>query len=665
MKKSKIRFLILIFACVVLGVPLNAAQGNAWLENLPGMHRGAITTLLLDSEGRILSAGQDGFLGIWNEQQAMDRFQLSPYSIHSMALRPGRTQIAIIENDENGGSRISAWDYITKENIFNLDLIDSISYINYSARGSFLILAHARRPGVIFVDSDTGQLLEKPVGIAGSVTFAATGMSERVMITYLASGVLSYWDLTNGQELQRFIVPPNINGGVLFGNSRFFAGFDSGGLIVLDAVTGMVFARLENVNRGRIFIDNPESSYFGFLSFVAGRYIAYRMSLSADGNLSTVSMRAMPLNDISSVVSLDEDNVIFGTGHGALWLSNRSGERIMDSKSPEQIITAAASASVIAFISETGALGYIPLDFSLIYQGAMLVLEDTQGPSGVYTHISADRYDSRFLLWHSGQTIPMVKTLRGPLDDYISSSIFIENPMLRHPIRSAAIMNGYVLLLNTAGMLTIIDHLTGEIRFSQSVASSQDAAFVDRDTVIISRSVFGMNTPFLVINISTGETVHVSYPALVGTSVFGGGSGKIYAAAMNQTSGSRHTSIIRIDPSNRLSTENLIAYEGERTSFTMAESGGNFAYSLGREGIILNNVFENIPIERRMALPVRIMDGGRWFVILDGEGGLTWHDNQTGELQAVFRLYRESWVLEDLSYPGSKIIQGPRTRTYS
>jgi hypothetical protein len=57
------------------------------------------------------------------------------------------------------------------------------------------------------------------------------------------------------------------------------------------------------------------------------------------------------------------------------------------------------------------------------------------------------------------------------------------------------------------------------------------------------------------------------------------------------------------------------------------------------------------------------MDGGCWFVTIDGEGGLTWHDNQTGKLHAVFRLYREGWILEDLSYPGGQIIQGQIIRT--
>jgi len=194
---------------------------------------------------------------------------------------------------------------------------------------------------------------------------------------------------------------------------------------------------------------------------------------------------------------------------------------------------------------------------------------------------------------------------------------------------------------------------------------SQDAAFIDRDTVIIARSVIGMTSPFLVININTGETVHLNYPTLVGTRVSSSASGRIHASALGQTAGNRHTSIIRIDILNPVRPENLFRYEGERSVLTMTESAGSFAYSTGREGSILNYASEKIPLERSMGLPVQIMDGGRWFVILDGEGGLTWHDNQTGELQAVFRLYEENWVLEDHTYPGRKITKGPRINAYS
>ena len=666
MKKLKRRFLPFFFFVLIICASINANSAsriNAWLENIPGQHRGAITALLRGADGRILSAGRDGFLGRWDGEKAVDRFQLSPYSIGSMVLRPGQTHIAIIENVEGGGSRISAWDYNTKKNIFSRSFANTVSYINYSARGSFLIAAQTRPPWFFLIDSETGELIESPAEITGSITFAATGLSERVMITYISSGLLSYWDLGTGEELQRFYVPPNIAGGRLFGNYRFFIGFDSRGLLIIDAVTGSIIARDESIPTGRIFIDNSETTQFNILSHFGGIYTVNNMTITASGNLLTNSRRNISVSNISSVISLDENNIVFGTANGALWLSNRRGERLMDSDDPERIIAAAASQSVIAFITENGALGYIPLDFSLIHQGASLELENAQGPSGVYTHITADKNESRFLLWHSGRTIPMLITLSDQQNEHTSSRMFVDDPILRHPLRSAAIFDGNILLMNTMGMTSIYNYLTETRRFSQSLAGSQDAAFIDRDTVIIGRSVIGRNTPFLFINISTGETLHINHPAIVGTRVSSGESGTIYAKVVNQSGGVTYTSIIRMESSNPTRADKLVEYESEKSFLTMAESGGNFAYSLGREGTILKYPLENVILERSTGLPVNIMDGGRWFVILDREGGLTWHDNQTGELQAVFRLYSEEWVLEDLSFPDGKKIRGPRVRS--
>ena len=659
MMKRKLCFPVFFLVCLTICTHVHAVRGNAWRENVPGRHRGAITFLLRDSEERILSAGEDGFLGIWDSEKALDRFQLSLSKIDFMALRPLKTQIAIIEDDENNGSRVSAWDYEAKENIFTISFADKISYINYSARGSFIIAAPSRRPGLILIDSETGQLLEPPQGISGSVTFAATGSSERVMITYLSSGVLSYWELASGEEMQRFSVPPNIAGGVLFGNYRFFAGFDSRGLLILDAVTGAVLARAGNINNGRIFIDNPGSAQFSCLSYSAGRYILNHMEVTMSGNLVPIDSRNISLSDISSVASIDRQNIVLGTAQGALWLLNRYGERALRSETPEKIIDAAASRSVIAFISENDGMGFIPLDFALLEDGSNLMLESTQGPLGSYTNITADKEESRFLLWHSGRTIPMIKTLLGRPGAFFSSRSFLNNPELRFPFRSAAILGDNILILNTTGTVSAMDRQTGDLRFSQSVAGSLDAAFIDRDTLIISRSVVGMSTPFLVIDVSTGETVHINYPAIAGTRLSSDGSGVIYASVISQSARTTNTSIVRLNAQNPAGAEKLIEYAGERSFFAMAESGGNFAYSQGGKGTILTSLSEKIPIERSMGLPVKIMDGDRWFVILDGDGGLAWHDNQTGKLLAVFRLYGESWILEDISFPGGKIIKGP------
>jgi WD40 repeat protein len=91
------------------------------------------------------SAGEDGFAEIWNNQSALERYQLSPYGIKSMVLSPEKPQIAVIESDGFESCRVSAWDYKHKKNLFTLSFQDSVSYINYSAAGSFLIAVRNKR----------------------------------------------------------------------------------------------------------------------------------------------------------------------------------------------------------------------------------------------------------------------------------------------------------------------------------------------------------------------------------------------------------------------------------------------------------------------------------------------------------------------------------------
>jgi len=721
-------FLAAALLCVTPSDAQSWNSSSVTPEIIPGGHRGTVTALLVDGKGRILSAGEDGFLEIWNSRAAEERFQLSPYGIKSMVLNPAKPEITVVESDGLSLYRISAWDYETKKNLFTLRFRDSISYINYSAAGSFLIVVRSGRTGIAFINSETGEVLESPEELPGSIPLAATGRSERNMIFYLPSGILSYWNLETGTETQRFEVPPNISSPILFGNNRFLGGFDSQGLLILDVVTGTTLVRDGSFRQATLFVDSPDagqtssgsasqpnsqgsrgsssSVQFYCLSSNGGTSTVYRMEIDLSGRLTTAN-RLTVSNQIagliSSVASLNGGNIVLGTSQGNLWLLNRSGARIMDTGNPERLIDVAVSPSAIAFLTEKGTLGYIPLDYSLLESGVTLKLESSSDPYGLgyYTNIvseplasptspgygefketngfkETDGFEgtdvSQFLLWQPGvaRSIPMIKTISGPPVEANSSQLFLDKLSLRFPLRSTAIMGKNILFLDTAGTVSILNSETGNTRFTYSAAGSVDAAFMDQNTIIIGRSAITGNTPFMTVNFSTGETVPLAYPALVGIRVYRGLSGAIYGAAVSQSAPNTQTSIIRLDTSNPAQSEKLIEYSGEDSSFTMAESGGNLASTLGGGEATLyldsrsrtgnqNTVPVMIPLERSMGFPVKIFDGGgHWFIVLDGEGGITWHDIKTGKLLAVFRSYGDSWVLEkmNLSLSGWETIRG-------
>ena len=627
-------------------------------RSTPGSHRGAVTAILRDESGRILSAAEDGFLQIWNEHYAEERFQLSSFEIQTMVLRPGLTQIAIVEREGPDNSRISVWDYLTRTNLFTLRFTGAVSSINYSGAGSFLIVSLSGPDGVVFLHSETGERLNFP-HIPGPISLSATGFSERIMLSYQPTGILSYWDLDEGKELERLLTPTNIRNIILFGNNRFLGGFDFQGLIILDAVTGMVITRDHSKRHGILFIEDPSSTRFFYITSDRGVYIIYHMDVCFSGEITTLSRRIIrEAGVITSGIYGTEGNIILGTNQGVLWFMDSSGERALVTENPKRIIDFAVSSSRLAFITESGAMGHIPLDYTLFGDGEALIMKNILDTLGtlLYTNITGDpdSKEPRFLLWQRGRSIPSLISLADG-----ESRLSLGRVPLRFPLRSAAILGNRILFLNSAGTVSILNADNGEIVFTHSVAGAVDVTFAAFDTIIFGRSVIAGNPPFITVNILTNETVALAYPALVGIRVYRSESGSVYGVTVNQAAGNIETSIIKLDLTNPANSQTLVRFDGEDINFALAESAGNFATNLGGGPAVLHrshrvsiteNPAEKIFLERSTGLPVKITsgkvaDGGRWFVVLDGEGHINWHDNQTGELLASLRLYPERWVL--------------------
>jgi hypothetical protein len=212
------------------------------------------------------------------------------------------------------------------------------------------------------------------------------------------------------------------------------------------------------------------------------------------------------------------------------------------------------------------------------------------------------------------------------------------------------------LLLDLVGNLTLVNLESGGAGFSFSSAGSLDAVFRDPQHIIIGQSApQGRNTPFLLVNTETGETVPLRYPAAIGAQVYQGSGGTLYGAVIDSSAGSAKTSILQLDLNRPESSVPLAEYQGEDSGFYMAESGGILASTLGGDGATLYHPQGQIPFERSSGLPLRLIGTETCFVTLDSEGNIAWHDNQSGKLLALLRLYGEEWVLEK---PGGERLGG-------
>ena len=653
-----IRYLWIVLAFFTVAFPGKVeSQGTSRRKEpltLPvNGHRGPVNVLLYDHGGRILSAGADGFLGVWDisAHAAVERFQLSPFSIVSMVLRPDKPEIALIERGEPGFYRVSAWNYETKEKLFVRSFKEPVSYVNYSGGGNFLIAAQESRTGAFFINAETGDDIHAPLNVKGIITFAATGRSERTMITYVSSGFLSYWEMESGEEIRRLSVPPAILSPVLLGNNNVFAGFDSNGLVIINALSGDIIARDPAVSPGILVPEVSEA--LEFLCYSAGRAAYFSLTLTG-GLEQTRRLAASVPGGITSAVSAGKTPVLGSADGKVRYFDQRGNIKVMAATEQLTFQDMAVSGGVLAFIGRTGSMGFLPLNYTAIKNEGIIRLEGVRN----YTHITpgAERnYDEpgEFILWRpeGGMEYSVIKDIPIPAMDRVPSGTRkridrtpVTPAVTGESLLSVSLLTDQVLFLDTGGNITL-NSLTEEKKYSFFSPGALDAVFLDNENIIISRSTGTGGPPFLMVNLPSGETVPLDYPSSVGLRIYRSLTGSLYGGVAALVSGNVKTGIVKLDITRPDRSELLTEYQGEDISFDMAECNGTWASTLGQEGALIYQVGGTVPFERSFGLPIRLFGGINCFLAIDKDGSITWHEPESGKILALLRLYDQEWFL--------------------
>ena len=645
-----------IIALALAGtVPLH---GNDWVfaGAVPGRHYGEVNAIVHRGD-IVLSAGEDGFLEIWNTRSrtATERFQLSPYSIIAMAGRPDRDEVCVVESDGLGLYRVSTWNYRQRQNIFTLRFRDPISHITYSTGGNFIIAGRAGRTGLVFINAADGEMLQPPQSLIGNIALAVTGRSERNMVVYLASGDLSYWDLEAGEETAHFEAPANLVSPVLFSNSRFLAGVNAQGLAVVHAASGELLGRNLAIPDGSLLCA-ADDALLCLVQRTGSAAELHRFAVDRNGNLVTAGPARL------SVSGMDADDhftaiAAFGTGINAIALGTASGSlvlagtngraQLLNTMDHAQITDAAVSASTIAFAAENGMIGFIPLDYNQFTSRRQIHVEKNEERYSRVTAFAGNDDGGQFVFWQDRSTRPS-PTIRSPSPG--SEAHGLGDVTLRSPIRSVASFGGKLMFLDSTGNIVVISPLESRSRpFNFFSVGILDADLIDHNRLIIGRSAISGNTPFMTININTGETVPLPYPSQAGIAVHRGSTGSIYAAAISSPSSDTETvstSILQLNLESSANSVKLVDFHEEDTQFSLAETPGGIAATIGGEDAGIYSTDNTRILARTNGLPLRLVDGGRYLVKVDRDGNLAWHDNRSGTLLAVFRLHQNGWTLQ-------------------
>jgi len=649
MKKIKI-YRLQAFFMFLFTMPLFAI-------NTAGGHRGNITSLIHNGQ-EVISAGEDGFIVIWNvsERAASENFQLTPYAIRSMVKHPQEEQICIVESAGMYDYRISAWDYKNKTKLFSVYSRQPVTYINYSAAGSYIIASGFSGSSITVLDSTTGEVYSTDSG-GGNISLAITGRTERNILAYRPendfyapteySGLVFYLDIDSFSVTNSFRAPGNLLSPVIFGNNRFIAGLNADGLVIVDAATGEIYDIMENIERSALLY--PADDGFYCLSQNRIGNVLYKFSINSRGILVTESRVSLSVGTPGISSFAYNTGAAFASESSLLLLDRQNRTFPLTFTFQKQISEIAHTGNSIAFLTGNNELCFLPVDYRLMQDRGNITLTRKNGYSRI-TPLAQDK----FILWQGANTqnVPQI------VDANYGSETALSLPS-RFPLRSVSALNNMILFLDTSGnsYLYNTDNPDERSRLVFSSVGAINSSFINSENFLLSRSVISGNSPFLYVNTNTGETVPFLYPSQAGIMSYTGKSGSIYAAAVESSLDGIKTTVINLYAAAQTrirsgASVKISEYPGEDARISIAESGFSLAVSGGEGAAIYGETV--IYFERTQGLPQILLGSDNFFICLDSEGSISWHDNETGKLLAVFKLYENSWTLwSDTEISGS------------
>jgi len=631
MKKTFLSSLFSLLFLIAMPFSLNAVGG----------HRGNITGLI-HKGGNVISSGEDGFIVTWNINQAaaVERFQLTTYRIQSMVSHPQKDELCIIEAAGFDNYRISAWNYAQKKKLFSVHSTQPITFINYSSSGSFIAAAGFNGSPLTLLSSSTGSVVSNIEIPAGNTILGVTGRGERNILLYQSdsdehTGQILYVNLDSNSVVGSFQAPSDMTSPVVFDNNRFLAGVNSRGLQLVDAASGEVLDSMEEIERSALLY--PVSDGF----YCLNRRELYRFSIDRNGKLVTRQRTPVSFDAENPVTAFAyNESMIFASALGVFILGQQNRITPFSFNFQNRILEISAGEKNIAVLTENGDLFFLPLDYSSFSSSQNFKFTDKTNYTRL-SHLSLSGEDN-FILWQTANTRLPPQLLSANKPDGSNLS-FLSG---RSPLRVVSAFEDRLLVLDTSGNLTVraTNSLTASSRpdFTFSSVGAIDAVFVNRENIFLCRSVISNSSPFLSVNVTTGETVPRFYPAQAGLTVYSR-LGSIYAAVIDRDAGGLKTKFINLSPSAAPESSVVFEYPGEAANMSIAESSGRLAIACDSEGakIYGNQVFN---FERTNALPVKLQAARNLFLSLDNDGNIAWHD-LNGKILAVFSLHEDRWTL--------------------
>ncbi|QSH92990.1 hypothetical protein C5N99_10385 [Treponema medium] len=564
------------------------------------------------------AAGKDGFITRFSYRTMKpETWQVSTMPIKRIAVHPKKTFVAVYETDGFSIHTISLWDWQTKKQLYAKRFTSSVISLSWSAQGSYLFIGTASTEGITVLDinGNVKKVYPRPPGI---VLLAATGPSEKSIVTYGETGRLVYADIAKKSILTQYETEDRLESPELIKNYTQIIGYKNGNVVVVKAASGEV---LENYPaRSALFAGKITDSLPVWIEKGDTRQ-TWHLS---QGNKKSPAF-SLPHPAVITAARHVDATVVIGTDDGRLYRLKQNSDATI-SLTELNIDTSIQVSDICMKDSKI----YM-LSGSTLYAAA----SPADKPEPVIHSISGERctvYGKGFLFWSAEKNAPLYYAEEG------ETPTILYRP--RERLNSVSVYKDTIAAVRAFSGLVLLDGKSGKQLFTYQAAGLQDAVQVDDTFVLITKSTGGIiRQPLLLIDIRTGETIPLNMDGDIAFS----------AQANNKVKNTFSCFRLKTEKAAQtdLMTMKIDTAHPTRSSFTAALSYGdeNLQASLYDDGYaVLTNLGKNQlsyydkkrrsirQLPRDYALSRKALMTDTYIVSVNYDGSLSWFNRRTMQL---------------------------------
>ncbi len=596
-----------------------------------------------DYERSFFSAGEDGFVIKWAEDNQGEHYQFSEVGIRLIALSPNGNDIAIYETDGGSVNKVSVWDWRTFTRKYQKKFSDSITSLAYSSKGNYLIIGTATVDGAVFVKTNGWQIVEKIKSNTGIVNYIHTSKTERTCVLYSPSGTLAYYDMQNGKlKHEKFSIIKGLSQLVMYNDDKFLAGVKDNQIYIINAFKGNTLTAINANNPILLSRENDSNLYY--LEFDGKNN--YELKLIENLENNTVSnprivknFRGPRANAQITVGIKDGNNIYLGNKTGAVYKTD----------SDPSTVTQILDESIVTKNIYSKIYGMIPYDEDFLFLTSNALYKSSYD-SGIVDKIMSTNGETQItklkenniILWSKGSGNPVVRV---DLDKKTSQNIFTPKNSIQSLKMSSVGEKEYLIEIESNSIVNLYDLENKTFKQVYAGAGIQDAILVNNGLMYIAKSAAtNPKTPILTVNIETGETVPLNVKGNVAYALSTDGT-IIYGINLISDDSGRNTYVFSYNTSTKQMT-NILKFSDEDSGAFTYLNGKNLYTNIGRNKIYCYNIStkKRFAYNRTASIPQTMCQNGNRVVILNQNGSISWCTPTDAKLTADWYLtVDEQW----------------------